>query len=151
MSDIQSLVSQQLEALLENENNTVSNLSNAAALIFQNYENINWAGFYIYNTETQVLDLGPFQGKVACMHIQPGTGVVGTAFAHKKSMMVANVHEFTGHIVCDAESNAELVIPIYKNERVYGVIDIDSPELDRFTEIDKNEVEELAQVLAQHI
>lgn len=85
------------------------------------------------------------------MHIQPGTGVVGTAFAHKKSMMVANVHEFTGHIACDAESNAELVIPIYKNERVYGVIDIDSPELDRFTEIDKNEVEELAQVLAQHI
>lgn len=67
MSDIQSLVSQQLEALLENENNTVSNLSNAAALIFQNYENINWAGFYIYNTETQVLDLGPFQGKVACI------------------------------------------------------------------------------------
>lgn len=151
MSDIQSLVSQQLEALLENENNTVSNLSNAAALIFQNYENINWAGFYIYNTETQVLDLGPFQGKVACMHIQPGTGVVGAAFAHKKSMMVPNVHEFTGHIACDAESNAELVIPIYKNERVYGVIDIDSPELDRFTEIDKNEVEELAQVLAQHI
>ncbi|WP_367300836.1 GAF domain-containing protein [Leuconostoc carnosum] len=151
MSDMQSLVSQQLEALLENENNTVSNLSNAAALIFQNYENINWAGFYIYNTETQVLDLGPFQGKVACMHIQPGTGVVGTAFAHKKSMMVANVHEFTGHIACDAESNAELVIPIYKNERVYGVIDIDSPELDRFTEIDKNEVEELAQILAQHI
>ncbi|AFT81750.1 GAF domain-containing protein [Leuconostoc carnosum] len=151
MSDIQSLVSQQLEALLENENNTVSNLSNAAALIFQNYENINWAGFYIYNTETQVLDLGPFQGKVACMHIQPGTGVVGAAFAHKKSMMVPNVHEFTGHIACDADSNAELVIPIYKNERVYGVIDIDSPELDRFTEIDKNEVEELAQVLAQHI
>lgn len=151
MSDIQSLVSQQLEALLENENNTVSNLSNAAALIFQNYENINWAGFYIYNTETQVLDLGPFQGKVACMHIQPGTGVVGAAFAHKKSMMVPNVHEFTGHIACDADSNAELVIPIYKNERVYGVIDIDSPELDRFTEIDKNEVEELAQILAQHI
>ncbi|MCT4375833.1 GAF domain-containing protein [Leuconostoc suionicum] len=151
MSKVISLVGQQLDALLENETNTVSNLANTAALLFQNYENLNWAGFYIYNDDAKELDLGPFQGKVACMHIKPGSGVVGTAFANKESIVVPNVHEFAGHIACDADSNSELVVPIFKNGQIYGIIDIDSPILNRFGENEKNEVEELAEILANHI
>ncbi|WP_273751016.1 GAF domain-containing protein [Leuconostoc mesenteroides] len=151
MSKVISLVGQQLDALLENETNIVSNLANAAALLFQNYENLNWAGFYIYNDDTKELDLGPFQGKVACMHIKPGSGVVGTAFAKKESIVVPNVHDFAGHIACDADSNSELVVPIFKNGQIYGIIDIDSPLLNRFGENEKNEVEELAEILANHI
>lgn len=151
MSKVLSLVSQQLDALLTGETNVVSNLSNAAALIFQNYEDINWAGFYIYNSNSDTLDLGPFQGKVACMHIQPGSGVVGTAFSKNESLVVPNVHDFAGHIACDADSNSELVVPVYKNDRIYGIIDIDSPRLNRFGEIEKNEVEELSEVLSKYI
>ncbi|WP_273710172.1 GAF domain-containing protein [Leuconostoc mesenteroides] len=151
MSKVISLVGQQLDALLENETNIVSNLANAAALLFQNYENLNWAGFYIYNDDVKELDLGPFQGKVACMHIKPGSGVVGTAFANKESIVVPNVHDFAGHIACDADSNSELVVPIFKNGQIYGIIDIDSPLLNRFGENEKNEVEELAEILANHI
>lgn len=151
MSKVISLVGQQLDALLENETNIVSNLANAAALLFQNYENLNWAGFYIYNDDAKELDLGPFQGKVACMHIKPGSGVVGTAFANKESIVVPNVHGFAGHIACDADSNSELVVPIFKNGQIYGIIDIDSPLLNRFGENEKNEVEELAEILANHI
>lgn len=151
MSKVISLVGQQLDALLENETNVVSNLANAAALLFQNYEDLNWAGFYIYNNVTKELDLGPFQGKVACMHIQPESGVVGTSFANKESIVVPNVHDFAGHIACDADSNSELVVPIFKDGQIYGMIDIDSPLLDRFGEKEKNEVEELAEILANHI
>ncbi|NYS22055.1 GAF domain-containing protein [Leuconostoc sp. DB-1] len=151
MSKVISLVGQQLDALLENETNIVSNLANAAALLFQNYENLNWAGFYIYNDDAKELDLGPFQGKVACMHIKPGSGVVGTVFANKESIIVPNVHDFAGHIACDADSNSELVVPIFKNGQIYGIIDIDSPLLNRFGENEKNEVEELAEILANHI
>ena len=151
MSKVISLVGQQLDALLENETNIVSNLANAAALLFQNYENLNWAGFYIYNDDAKELDLGPFQGKVACMHIKPGSGVVGKAFANKESIVVPNVHDFAGHIACDADSNSELVVPIFKNGQIYGIIDIDSPLLNRFGENEKNEVEELAEILANHI
>ncbi|WP_220738911.1 GAF domain-containing protein [Leuconostoc miyukkimchii] len=151
MSKVLSLVSQQLDALLTGETNVVSNLSNAAALIFQNYEDINWAGFYIYNSNSDTLDLGPFQGKVACMHIQPGSGVVGTAFSENESLVVPNVHDFAGHIACDADSNSELVVPVYKNDRIYGIIDIDSPRLNRFGEIEKNEVEELSEILSKYI
>lgn len=151
MSKVLSLVSQQLDALLTGETNVVSNLSNAAALIFQNYEDVNWAGFYIYNSNSDTLDLGPFQGKVACMHIQPGSGVVGTAFSENESLVVPNVHDFAGHIACDADSNSELVVPVYKNDRIYGIIDIDSPRLNRFGEIEKNEAEELSEILSKYI
>ena len=151
MSHVESLVAKQLESLLENEKNVVSNLANASALIFQNYENINWAGFYVYNNESNELDLGPFQGNVACMHINPGSGVVGKSFAEKKSMIVPNVHEFAGHIACDANSNSELVVPIFKNGDIFGIIDMDSPLLDRFSDFERKEVEELALVLSKSI
>ena len=105
MNQLNTLIGQQLNALLENETNSVSNLSNAAALIFHSYGDVNWAGFYIYNADTKTLDLGPFQGKVACMHIQPESGVVGSAFSQRKSLVVPDVHAFAGHIACDADSN----------------------------------------------
>lgn len=151
MNQLNTLIGQQLNALLENETNSVSNLSNAAALIFHSYGDVNWAGFYIYNADTKTLDLGPFQGKVACMHIQPESGVVGSAFSQRKSLVVPDVHAFAGHIACDADSNSELVVPIYRNGEPYGVIDIDSPILNRFGAVEKEEVEELADVLSRHI
>lgn len=151
MINVKSLVAKQLESLLEEEKNVVTNLANASALIFQSYENVNWAGFYIYNSETNELDLGPFQGNVACMHIKPGSGVVGTAFEKKASIIVPDVHEFAGHIACDANSKSELVVPLFKNDEIYGVIDIDSPSLDRFSSVEQEEIEELAVVLSEHV
>jgi len=152
MSETQtSLMNQQLDALLYNETNLVANLANASALINSTYTDLNWAGFYLYNSKTNSLDLGPFQGKVACMHIKVGAGVVGTAFADQQIHRIANVHEFPGHIACDSASNAEIVVPLTKNGRKIGVMDIDSPSLDRFTAENELELAEFAKILVQHI
>ncbi|MFC6294732.1 GAF domain-containing protein [Lactiplantibacillus daoliensis] len=152
MSETQtSLMNQQLDALLYNETNLVANLANASALINSTYTDLNWAGFYLYSSETNSLDLGPFQGKVACMHIKVGAGVVGTAFADQQIHRVANVHEFPGHIACDSASNAEIVVPLTKDGRKIGVMDIDSPSLDRFTAENELELAEFAKILVQHI
>ncbi|WP_334329978.1 GAF domain-containing protein [Companilactobacillus sp. HBUAS59699] len=146
-----SLMNQQLDALLYNETNLVTNLANASALINDTYEDLNWSGFYLYNEETDELDLGPFQGKVACMHIKNGNGVVGTAFNDQQIHRVANVHEFPGHIACDSASNSEIVVPITKDGKKIGVLDIDSPSLNRFTEDNETELAEFVKVLIQHI
>lgn len=152
MSETQtSLMNQQLDALLYHETNLVANLANASALINDTYTDLNWAGFYLYNSETETLDLGPFQGKVACMHIKVGAGVVGTAFKDQHLHRVANVHEFPGHIACDSASNAEIVVPLTKNGRKIGVMDIDSPSLGRFTAENELELAEFAKILVQHI
>ncbi|APX73206.1 GAF domain-containing protein [Companilactobacillus allii] len=146
-----SLMNKQLDALLFNETNLIANLANASALINDTYEDLNWSGFYLYNEDTDELDLGPFQGKVACMHIKNGSGVVGTAFKDQKVHRVANVHEFPGHIACDSASNSEIVVPIVKGERKIGVLDIDSPSLDRFTEDNEVELAEFGEILSKHI
>jgi len=152
MSETQtSLMNQQLDALLYQETNLVANLANASALINDTYTDLNWAGFYLYNSDTQELDLGPFQGKVACMHIKVGAGVVGTAFKDQQAHRVANVHEFPGHIACDSASNSEIVVPLTKGDRQIGVLDIDSPSLDRFTAENEAELVEFAKILGQHI
>jgi len=152
MSETQtSLMNQQLDALLYQETNLVANLANASALINDTYTDLNWAGFYLYNSDTQELDLGPFQGKVACMHIKVGAGVVGTAFKDQQTHRVANVHEFPGHIACDSASNSEIVVPLTKGDRQIGVMDIDSPLLDRFTAENEAELVEFAKILVQHI
>ncbi|VDG25661.1 GAF domain-containing protein [Lactiplantibacillus mudanjiangensis] len=152
MSETQtSLMNQQLDALLYQETNLVANLANASALINDTYTDLNWAGFYLYNDTTDELDLGPFQGKVACMHIKPGAGVVGTAFKDQQVHRVANVHEFPGHIACDSASNSEIVVPLTKGDRQIGVLDIDSPSLDRFTAENEQELTEFAKILMQHI
>ena len=124
------LLTQQLYSLAEDENFYLPVLSNASALLYENLEDINWAGFYLMDKGS--LLLGPFQGKVACIRIPLGKGVCGTAAKEDKTLLVANVHEFSGHIACDAASNSEIVVPIHCNGKMIGVLDIDSPSFDRF-------------------
>ena len=138
-----------LEGLVEGVPHTVANLANASALLNDMMENINWAGFYI--VEDGKLVLGPFQGKPACIEIEIGSGVCGTAVAENATMLVPNVHEFPGHIACDCASNSEIVVPIRKNGAVIGVLDIDSPEYSRFTEDDRAGLEDFVRTLEKHL
>lgn len=147
----ESILTQQLDALLQGENNIIANLANASALLNEHLSNINWVGFYLYDQETKTLNLGPFQGKVACMHIPLGQGVCGSAIAEQKILRVANVHEFAGHIACDAASNSEIVLPLIKNGEILGVLDIDSPELNRFSAHDEQELAAFVTTLLKHI
>lgn len=144
MTDYKTLTAQ-LAALVEGENSLIPVLANASALLFQTLNDINWAGFYIV-TDGELL-LGPFQGKVACVHIPLGRGVCGTAAATDSVQRVADVHKFDGHIACDSASNSEIVIPLHKNGSVFGVLDIDSPVFSRFTEADEAGLSEFARVL----
>ncbi|CAM3027344.1 GAF domain-containing protein [Lactiplantibacillus plajomi] len=146
-----SLMNQQLDALLYQETNLVANLANASALLNSTYDDLNWAGFYLYNETTGELDLGPFQGKVACMHIKVGAGVVGTAYDTQTNQRVQDVHQFPGHIACDSASNSEIVIPITKDGRKIGVLDVDSPSLDRFSAENEAELSEFVAILTNHI
>ena len=113
----------------------IANLSNASALLWAALPDINWAGFY--KMVDGQLVLYPFQGKTACVRIQIGKGVCGTAVAEDRTQLVPDVHQFPGHIACDSASNSEIVVPIHVNREIWGVLDIDSPYLDRFTEADK--------------
>lgn len=112
----------------------IANLANISAILFEDMENINWAGFYL--VEDGQLVLAPFQGKSACIKIKKGRGVCGTAWEEDKLQLVKNVHEFPGHIACDCASNSEIVIPLHKGNEVVGVLDIDSFELSNFNEDD---------------
>jgi GAF domain-containing protein len=124
-----------LEGQLSSERDNLANLCNAAAIISVIFDKINWAGFYILRGDELVL--GSFQGLPACNRIKIGNGVCGTAAASKKVQRIENVHEFPGHIACDSASNSEIVIPIIKHEKVYGVLDIDSPIFNRFSELEE--------------
>ncbi|MDN5952834.1 MAG: GAF domain-containing protein [Loigolactobacillus coryniformis] len=146
-----SLLAQQVDALLYNEPNLMANLANAAALLNDSLTDVNWVGFYLYNKSKNELDLGPFQGKVACMHIANGKGVVGTAFATQKTQVVADVHQFAGNIACDSATNAEIVVPLTDGDRKIGVLDIDSLKFDRFNADDQAALEEFAAVLVKHL
>lgn len=146
-----SLLAQQIDALLTGETNWVTNLANAAALLKDNLSDVSWAGFYIADTAANDLYLGPFQGKVACMHIQPGKGVVGTAYAEQKAQLVPDVHKFQGHIACDSATNSELVVPIMQSNRVIALLDLDSQSFDRFSTADQAQLTEFAQILSQHL
>ena len=139
----------QVRALTEGIPHIVANLANTSAAIWQAMEGINWAGFYIM--EKGKLVLGPFQGKPACIEIPVGRGVCGTAVAEKATQLVYDVHQFPGHIACDSASNSEIVVPIYKNGTVWGVLDIDSPSIGRFTEEDRIGMEQLVRLLEQVI
>ena len=133
------LLNRQLEALSESSKNYIPLLANASALIFQSMEDLNWAGFYLVRNDA--LLLGPFQGKTACVNIEKGKGVCGTAFEIDETQLVKNVHEFPGHIACDSASNSEIVVPIHKDGNVVAVLDIDSPSLNRFDENDREGLE----------
>lgn len=144
---IYQLTNAQLEAIIGDETNLIANLSNASALLFENLPDINWAGFYLYEAQTDELVLGPFQGKVACIRIKNGKGVCGTAFAKNESVVVDNVHDFPGHIACDAKSQSEIVIPLMKNGKTIGVLDVDAPITSRFDEIDRGYLEDFVLIL----
>ena len=142
-----NMMCEQLKALSEGVTWWVTQLSNASALLYQSMDRLNWAGFYLMTDG--MLVLGPFQGKPACIRIPVGRGVCGTAVAQDKTQLVPDVHAFPGHIACDCASNSEIVIPIHKDGTVYGVLDIDSPLLGRFTEADQVGLETLVQILEQ--
>jgi L-methionine (R)-S-oxide reductase len=135
----------QLSSLLAGERDLVANAANFAALVFHSLPDLNWAGFYFVKDGELVL--GPFQGKPACMRIAFGRGVCGAAAARCETTIVPNVHEFPGHIACDMESKSEIVIPLMKNERFIGVLDLDSPQLSRFDEADAAGLETLVKIL----
>ena len=142
-------VTAQLEALISGESNRYANLSNASALLNLFFDRINWVGFYMM--EEGELVLGPFQGLPACIRIPVGKGVCGTAVERKETMVVKDVNAFPGHIACDAASQSEIVVPLIKDGEVIGVLDIDSPELNRFTDEDREGLEALVKILVLHI
>ncbi len=139
------LLRAQLAALAEGIPYETANLANAAALLWQELPDINWAGFY--KMEDGALILGPFQGKPACVRIPVGKGVCGTAVAKDETQLVHDVHQFPGHIACDCASNSEIVVPIHVNGQIWGVLDIDSPYIGRFTEADQAGLEQFVHML----
>ncbi|MGN7470525.1 GAF domain-containing protein [Brevibacillus sp. SAFN-007a] len=147
--DQYELVIKQLEALLEGESNQIANLANAAALLNQFFEEVNWVGFYL--NDGNELVLGPFQGLPACVRIPFGKGVCGTAAEKRETVRVADVHLFPGHIACDAASESEIVVPIIKDGQLLGVLDIDSPRKNRFDEVDQLYLEKFVQVLVRFL
>jgi GAF domain-containing protein len=134
-----------LEGLVKDESNLIANLSNTAAVLYNNLADINWAGFYL--REGDELVLGPFQGKNACIRISKGSGVCGTAFSTQEIQLVDNVHQFDGHIACDSASNSEIVLPIVSKGKVEAVLDIDSPTKGRFDQVDQSYLEEVIKIL----
>ena len=143
------LLAAQIRSLAEDEPNYIPVMSNASALLYENMEDLNWAGFYIMNKGS--LMLGPFQGKVACIRIELGKGVCGTAAQSNETQLVKDVHQFPGHIACDSASNSEIVVPIHSDGKVVAVLDIDSPSLSRFDENDKEGLEQFVKALEETV
>jgi GAF domain-containing protein len=139
----------QIGGLLAGETDVVANLANAAAAIFHALEAVNWAGFYLARGTELVL--GPFQGKPACVRIEFGRGVCGTAAVRRRSVLVDDVHAFAGHIACDAASRSELVVPLLRDGRLIGVLDLDSPVRARFDARDQAGCEALAAIIVGHL
>ena len=138
-----------LGELIRDETDALANLANSAALLFELMDEINWAGFYLFK-ENQLI-LGPFQGKPACVRIPLGKGVCGTAAQNRESIVVRDVRLFSGHIACDKASAAEIVIPIVKEDRLIGVLDVDSPVKARFDERDRQGLQDYVNILAANI
>lgn len=141
-----SFLTAQLKALTEGIPYETANLANASALLWQELDGLNWAGFY--KMTDGALVLGPFQGRTACIRIPVGKGVCGTAVAENRTQRVEDVHAFPGHIACDSASNSEIVIPLYRKGEIWGVLDIDSPLYSRFTPEDQEGLEQFAEVLS---
>ena len=139
----------QVSALIRGVPHRIANLANVSAAIYQAMEGLNWAGFYLLEGETLVL--GPFQGKPACIEISLGRGVCGAAAREGRTVVVPDVHRFPGHIACDCASRSEIVIPIFQNGTLYGVLDIDSPHPDRFSPEDKEGLEAVVNVLEREL
>jgi len=143
------LLVKQVKSLLRKEDNLITNLSNFTAALKQTFSKISWVGFYLFDGTK--LYLGPFQGKVACTEIQIGSGVCGTSAKERKAIIVEDVDRFPGHIACDVESRSEIVVPIFKNEKLFGVLDLDSTDYSSFNDTDKQYLEELVSFLSKEI
>ena len=143
------LLHAQLESLTKDVTHKVANLANASALLWEALSDINWAGFYMLEGETLIL--GPFQGKPACIETPVGRGVCGTAVAENATQLVDDVHQFPGHIACDCASNSEIVVPLRRDGKVIGVLDIDSPVFARFSQADRDGLEKFAELLEKVI
>lgn len=141
------LLAEQLKALVDGETHPIPNLANASALLNEALDDINWVGFYLMKED--YLLLGPFQGKPACIRIPFGRGVCGTAVKEDQIQRVPDVHEFPGHIACDSASNSEIVIPIHANGTIVGVLDIDSPIFNRFSEEDEKGLLNIVKILEE--
>lgn len=144
-----SFLISQLENLLLPEDNLLSSLSNFTAAVKQTFSKISWIGFYIFDGDH--LYLGPFQGKVACTKIEIGKGVCGTAARRKETIVVEDVNKFPGHIACDADSKSEIVVPIFKDDKLWGVLDLDSADYNSFSETDKKYLEQIVNFLTTKI
>ena len=143
------LMVQQAEALLREDGWYVAAMSNLSALVMENMEELNWAGFYLRRGNG--LTVGPFQGKPACIHIPMGKGVCGTAAERDETVVVPDVHAFPGHIACDGASRSEIVIPLHADGKVVGVMDLDSPVMDRFSQQDREGLEALVKCVEQYL
>lgn len=142
--EIYEKLADQIAALVAGETDLVANAANTAAAIYHALPDVNWAGFYFLQGDQLVL--GPFQGKPACIRIPLGTGVCGSAAAERRSLVVPDVHQFPGHIACDAASNSEIVVPLLVDGRHRGVLDLDSPSIGRFDDADRAGLEQIAAV-----
>lgn len=139
----------QMESLIQGIPYETANLANISALLWERLPDINWAGFY--KLTDGALVLGPFQGKPACIRIPLGKGVCGTAAAEGKTLRIDDVHKFAGHIACDSASNSEIVLPLYRDGALWGVLDIDSPHFSRFTREDQEGLEETARRISANL
>ena len=139
----------ELPSLINDNEYDITILSNTSSLLNMYMDNINWVGFY--KLKDNYLYLSAFQGKPACIKIPVGKGVCGTCIKENKTILVENVHEFKGHIACDSASQSEICIPIYKNKELYGLLDIDSPILNRFSNIDKDYLERIANIISSSL
>jgi L-methionine (R)-S-oxide reductase len=146
-AELYSHLQSQLRSLLEGERDFTANAANFSSVLYHSIPNVNWAGFYLLKGGELVL--GPFQGMPACVRIEIGKGVCGTAADLKQTIVVENVHEFPGHIACDSASNSEIVVPLIKNGRLVGVLDLDSPLIGRFDDDDAKGLNELAEILIE--
>jgi L-methionine (R)-S-oxide reductase len=142
-------LAEELDALLTGETDATANAANSAAAIYHSLPGLNWAGFYFLHGESLVL--GPFQGRPACVRIKIGAGVCGTAARERRSVLVPDVEEFPGHIACDSASRSELVVPLIRDGEIFGVLDLDSPDLARFDAEDQTGCEALAAIVVRHL
>ena len=140
-----------LLSLIEGEQNLIANLSNVSSWIYHAYPGLNWCGFYLWQEEDQELVLGPFQGKPACIRIRSGKGVCGSSYQKAATLRVDDVHAFSGHIACDGATNSELVVPLIKDGRVHGVLDMDSPDFGHFSELAEKEFTRMMMGISQKI
>jgi GAF domain-containing protein len=144
-----NLLVKQVKSLLNKDDNVITNLANLSAALKQTFNKISWVGFYLFDGKK--LYLGPFQGKVACTEIKIGDGVCGTSAKKRETIIVPDVDKFPGHIACDVESRSEIVVPIFKDEQLFGVLDIDSNDYNSFNDVDKKYLEEIIIFLIKEI